>query len=305
MKVKQQNQHMDIKRFPLYFCIISFCISLLVYGCQDSTSVNGDKNDSEVVLRDYLLSEGETWEPEKTYIIHGTLEILPNGVLEILPGTVVKFGRDAHIEVRGKLKIGTPLVRVELSEPVSLTSNSTNPQSGDWNGILFDHTHDSESFLRNTVIEYATVALDIKTTSPTLIDCTFRYNETAIALDGSNTKIQNNAIHDNDIGIYTIGRQTRPRIERNNITKNETGIFCENVQSIIQDNNLENNDYALKLNVKFDLGIPNNWWGTVVHEEIDKTILDVHDINIITKPLGTVDYEPIAEVRFEDAGPRE
>lgn len=295
---------MDIKRFPLYFCIISFSISLLVYGCQDPI-INGGKNDSEVVLRDYLLSEGETWEPEKTYIIHGTLEILPNSVLEILPGTVVKFGRDAHIEVRGKLKIGTPLVRVELNEPVYLTSNITNQQSGDWNGILFDHTHESESFLRNTVIEYATVALDIKTTSPTLIDCTFRYNETAIALDGSNAKIQNNAIHDNDIGIYTIGRQTRPRIEKNNITKNETGIFCENVQSIIQDNNLENNDYALKLNVKFDLGIPNNWWGTVLHEEIDKTILDVHDINIITKPLGTVDYEPIAEIRFEDAGPRE
>ena len=295
---------MDIKRFPLYFCIISFCISLLVYGCQDPI-INGGKNDSEVVLRDYLLSEDETWEPEKTYIIHGTLEILPNSVLEILPGTVVKFGRDAHIEVRGKLKIGTPLVRVELNEPVYLTSNSTNPQSGDWNGILFDHTHDSESFLRNTVIEYATVALDIKTTSPTLIDCTFRYNETSIALDGSNTKIQNNAIHDNDIGISTIGRQTRPRIEKNNITKNETGIFCENVQSIIQDNNFENNDYAIKLNVKFDLGIPNNWWGTVLHEEIDKTILDVHDINIITKPLGTVDYEPIAEARFQDAGPRE
>ena len=297
---------MDIKRFPLYFCIIIFSISFIVYGCQDSTSViDGTEKDTEVVLRDYLLSAGETWEPEKTYIIHGTLEISPNGVLEILPGTDVKFGRDARVKVRGKLKIGTPLVRVELSEPVYLTSNNINPQSGDWNGILFDHTHDSESFLRGTIIEYATVALDIKTTSPILIDCTFRYNETAIALDGSNAKIQHNVIHDNNIGIYTIGRQTRPRIERNNITKNETGILCENVQSIIQDNNLENNNYALRLNVKFDLGIPNNWWGAVINEEIDKTILDANDTNIITKPLGTVDYEPIAETRFKDAGPRE
>ena len=296
---------MKALHFQLYFFIFIFAFVFTVCGCQDSTSVNGGKNDSEVVLRDYLLSEDETWEPEKTYIVQGTFEVLPNVVLEILPGTIVKFGRDAHLNVRGILKIGTPLVFGAFSEPVHLTSNSINPRIGDWHGIQFDHTHDSESFLRGTVIEYATIALDIKTTSPTVADCTFRYNETAVALDGSTAKIQHNAIHDNDIGISTVGRQTRPRIERNNIIKNDTGIFCENVQSIVQNNNFENNNFALKLNVKFDFGIPNNWWGTSVNEVIDKTILDSNDANIITKPLGTVNYEPIAETRFDGAGPRE
>ncbi len=297
---------MKIKHFQLYYYILIIGFIFWICGCQDSSSViDGSKKDSEVVLRDYVLSEDETWESEKIYIVHGTLEIPSNIALEVLPGTVVKFGQDAHVNVRGTLKIGTPLSQDGLGELVHLTSNNSNPESGDWDGILFDHTHDSESFLRGTVIEYATVALDIKTSSPNVADCTFRYNETAIALDGSNAKIQYNAIQENNIGVYTIGRQTRPRIERNNITKNDTGIFCENVQSIIQNNNLENNNYALSLNVKFDLGISNNWWGTVVNEEIDRIILDSNDSNIITKPLGTVNYEPIAETRFADAGPRE
>ncbi len=296
---------MKIKHFQLYYCILILSYIFSVYGCQDSTSVNGGKNDSEVVLRDYMLSEDETWESGKSYIVHGTLEIPSNIVLEVLPGTVVKFAQDALIKVRGTLKIGTPLSQNGLEELVNLTSNNSNPESGDWKGILFDHTHGRDSFLRGTVIEYAEIALDVKTTSPKVIDSTFRYNGTAIALDGSNAIIQYNAIHDNDIGIYTIGRQTRPRIERNYITKNDTGIFCENVQSIIEKNNFENNNYALSLNVKFDLVISNNWWGTVVNEEIDRIILDSNDSDIITKPLGTVHFEPIAETRFTDAGLRE
>ena len=148
------------------------------------------------------------------------------------------------------------------------------------------------------------IALDIKTASPTVIDCTLRNNETAIALDGSNSKIQNNAIHENETGISTIGRQNRPRIEYNNIINNDTGILCENVQSIIEFNNFEENGYALKLNVKFSLGAPNNWWGTIVIEEINQTILDSADTDIITKPLGTVTYHPMVETRITDAGPQ-
>ncbi len=299
---------MLIKRFQLSYYILILGFIFAVGGCQDSTSINGSENDSEVVLRDYRLSGDETWDPEKTYIIHGTLEIPSDVLLEILPGTVVKFNRNAQIKVSGlraMLKIGTPLSQEKLDEPVYLTSNNSNPQSGDWNGVLFDLTRDSESFLRGVVVEYAKIALDIKTTSPNVLDCTLRNNETAIALDGSDSIIQHNAVLDNEIGISTIGRQNRPQIESNYISNNESGIICENVQSIIQYNNLENNDYSLKLGVKFNLDVRNNWWGTLANDGIDKIILDSADTDIITKQLGTVFYEPIAQTRFSDAGPRE
>ena len=288
------------------YCLLLFCLSLTIgTGCTTPDTINHlpSEEDAEIVLEDYRLTEDETWEPEKTYIVNRTLEIPQDITLNIPPGTTVKFQRDARITVRGILKIGTPLLAQEqVTQLVHLTSDNVVPTPGDWNGIFFDHTHDLESFIRGAVIEYATVALDIKTTSPTIAECTLRRNETAIALDGSDAHIHHNDILDNNIGIRTIGRQTLPRIERNSITKNETGIFCENVQSIIQDNNLNANVFALRLNVKFDFRIPNNWWGRVDPIEIMDTIIDGGDPGLIAKQIGTVLYEPFADAEIADAG---
>ena len=287
------------------YCLLIFCLGLAVgTGCttQETSNPVTPENSSEVVLENYRLTENETWEPEKTYIVNNTLEVPKDITLNIPPGTTVKFGRNALITVRGILKVGTPLLQEQVTQLVHLTSDNIGPASGDWNGIFFDHTHDLESFIRGAVIEYATIALDIKTTSPTIAACTLRFNETAIALDGSDTHIRHNDIIDNDIGISTIGRQTLPRIENNNIAKNETGILCENVQSTIQHNNLNANVFALRLNVKFDFRIPNNWWGSADPIEIADVIIDGADPGLIAKQIGTVIYEPFAETRIADVG---
>ena len=287
------------------YCLLIFCLSLAVgTGCttQEPTNPVTPKDNSEVVVENYQLTQDETWEPEKTYIVNGTLEVPQDITLNIPPGTTVKFGRNARITVRGVLKIGTPLTQEQVTQLVHLTSGNVGPAPGDWNGIFFDHTHDLESFIRGTVIEYATVALDVKTTSPTIAECALRLNETAIALDGSDAHVRHNDIVENSIGISTIGRQTRPRIEKNNIAKNETGIFCENVQSIIQQNNLNANIFALRLNVKFDLIVANNWWGNSDPVEIMKVIIDGADPGLITKQVGSVFYEPFADTRIVDAG---
>ena len=155
------------------------------------------------------------------------------------------------------------------------------------------------------MIEYADIALDIKTASPTVVDCILQNNETAIALNGSDSKIHYNTISNNSIGISSIERQNRPRIEYNHILNNDTGILCENVQSIIEYNNFKDNNYALRLNVKFNLNVPNNWWGTVASDTIQEMIIDSSDTDIVTKQLGTVGFMPIAEVTIADAGPRE
>ena len=257
---------------------------------------------SDIILENYQLSANETWEPEKTYIVRGTLVVPQELTLNVPPGTTVKFGRDARITVRGVLKLGTPLDQEKVTQLAHLTSDNIGPAPGDWSGILFDHTHGLESFVRGAVVEHATVALDIQTTSPTVTECMLRLNKTAIALDGSDARIQRNDILDNHIGISTIGRQTRPRIEKNNIAKNETGIFCENVQSIIQNNNLNANIFALRLNVKFDLWVTDNWWGNSDATEIANVIIDAADQALIAKQVGTVYYEPFADTRFVDAG---
>ena len=292
---------MKIQSLRYYLLIV--CINLTI-GCTTENTTNpvDITESSEVVLENYQLTEDETWTPEKTYIVRGTLEIPQNVTLNIQPGTTVKFGRNALLTMRGILKIGTPLAQEKVTQLVHLTSENIKPAPADWNGILFDHTHDLESFIRGTVIEYATTALDIKTTSPTVAECTLRLNETAIALDGSDAHIRHNDILDNNTGVRTIGRQTRPQIQKNNITKNEIGIFCENVQSVIQNNNLNANIFALRLNVKFNLIVSNNWWGHSDATEIANAIIDANDPELITKQVGTVYYEPFTNERIADAG---
>lgn len=295
---KMKIQH--LKHYLLILCIhLTICI-----GCTTENTTNPvDPTEStEVVLENHQLTENETWTPEKTYTVKGTLEIPQDVTLNIQPGTTVKFGRNALLTVRGILKIGTPLAAEQVTQLVHLTSENIKPAPADWNGILFDHTHDLESFIRGAVIEYATTALDIKTTSPTVAECTLRLNEIAIALDGSDAQIRHNDILDNNTGIRTIGRQTRPQIQKNNITKNETGIFCENVQSMIRNNNLNANIFALRLNVKFNLIVSNNWWGHSDTTEIENTIIDAADRELITKQVGTVYYEPFTAERIADAG---
>ncbi len=292
-------------KIRLIYYLFIFCHGLVIgVGCttQETSNPLSPEETSEVVLRDHRLPHNETWDPEKTYTVHGTLEIPQDITLNIPPGTTVKFGQDALLSVRGILKVGTPVDQDRVIRLVHLTSDNIRPTSGDWTGILFDHTHDLESFIRGAVLEYATIAIDIKTTSPTVSECTLRHNETAITLDGSDALIQHNDILDNHIGIRTIGRQTRPKIQKNNITKNETGIFCENVQSIIRDNNLNANIFALRLNVKFDLMVTNNWWGNSDTAKIAEVIVDAADPVLNIKQIGTVYYKPFANTRIADAG---
>ena len=291
--------------FLTKFCI-NIILCLILFGCGDADKLNGVPNKkNEVILNDHTLSTDETWTPEQSYTVNGELRIPPTIELEISPGTVVKFGVDAYVVVRGTLKIGTPLSQTVLDKLVYLSSNSDSPDSGDWRGFLFDHTHDVDSFFRGVVIEHAKIGLDIKTASPIIVDSILQQNETAIALDGSNSVIQHNRIINNEVGVITIGRQTRPRIVKNNILENDSGIICENVQSIIRNNNLERNEFSLRLQVKFDLHIPDNWWGTTADHIIDEIILDSQDSNLITKPVGTVTYQPISAFHYPDAGPRE
>ncbi len=285
--------------------LLFFAIFLIASGCDEPTPMNPSIEEvTGTVFNDVTLAADERWKPDKTYIVHGTLEIPPGVTLEILPGTIVKFGRDAFVKVRGILKAGSTL-DAAVDEPVIFTSENTGPQPSDWQGILFEHTHEHDSFLRGVSVTYATVGVDIKTTSPTVSDCTFHLNHTAVALDGSDAEIVHNEFFDNNIGIRTIGRQTRPRIERNTFRRNDIGIFCENVQSIIQYNNLSGNIHSLKLNVKFDVYAPNNWWGSLADEEIDAVILDAEDPGMFNKQVGKIYYQPIADVRIADAGTRE
>ena len=116
----------------LIYYILIFCLGLAVgIDCttQETPILGPPGDNAEVVLKDHRLTENETWDPEKTYIVQGTVEIPQNVTLNIPPGTTVKFGRDALLTVRGILKIGTPLDQDPVTRLVHLTSDNVGPVS--------------------------------------------------------------------------------------------------------------------------------------------------------------------------------
>ena len=88
---------------------------------------------------------------------------------------------------------------------------------------------------------------------------------------------------------------SQPVIEYNTISKNSTGIFIrEGVKHprISHNNIAENRDYNLKLGEgqKQSINCPDNWWGTIESELIERYIFDKLDADYI----GRVGYTPYA-----------
>lgn len=131
---------------------------------------------------------------------------------------------------------GTLRVEGDENEMVLFTFNKTSHHdiNGYWRGIVFNTG--SEGIVRNSIMEFVWVAIDIQSASPLIIGNVIRYSEViGIFLDGpSNPIISNNNITDNNHGIFA-NRDSMAIIENNNISNNSVGIMTGS--SIIISNN--------------------------------------------------------------------
>jgi len=85
------------------------------------------------------------------YIIDGTLSI-KGATLTIEPGTVVKFKDGAQIEVGYNTQNSTLIANGTAAEPITFTSFSSTPASGDWDYIYF-----GEGATSNCSLSYCTI----------------------------------------------------------------------------------------------------------------------------------------------------
>lgn len=144
-------------------CVFGFTITL--YG---QTNVSG------------LISSNTTWNLSGSpYIITGNTLLDSGYVLTVDAGVIVKFNPAKILQVRGTLRaIGSATSKIRL------TSNNSNSQPGDWEGIVFDQQSSDYDFnsgagsvLRNCILEYANHALTLTSCTPLVDSCLFRYNK--------------------------------------------------------------------------------------------------------------------------------
>ena len=158
-------------------------------------------------------------------LIEITQDILvPAGVtLTIKPGTLIRFTKNKQgqidprflftgheLLVRGNIRAGgTP------ERPIIFTSAQSDPQAGDWAGIILDHVSGEGSWFTYCQIQYA---------------------ETGIYCIRSSPRITCNDFENTDYGIIC-QREACPEIAGNLLLHGETGIACWDTSApLIMDN---------------------------------------------------------------------
>lgn len=107
----------------------------------------------------------ETW--TGTVILAGSTMIGGNATLAVGPGTVVRSDPDVYLRVKGNLTaIGTDAL------PITLTSNASAPQAGDWKSLLFHAESGNRSVLEHVQILYAEDGVRLVEAAPQITNVT-------------------------------------------------------------------------------------------------------------------------------------
>ena len=182
----------------------------IIYGTNAFSGNNPDLvyfNPGSITF-DYTMREIEI-----AYFFPSLTTVNNDATLTIDAGVEIRFNRDA---VNPRLIIGTSrdtgatlVARGTESKKITFTSNSSVPQPGDWNAILFWPTASPDSIIENAIIEYgggvngSTGNISIFGASPTINNSTIRHSKgSAIdVLNNGSPQISCCDLTDNLIGI--------------------------------------------------------------------------------------------------------
>lgn len=196
--------------------------------------------------------------------VEKVVSVTKGATLTVRPGTVVRFAKDAGLDVQGVLKAeGTK------GSPVTFTSAGKKPARGDWHGINLGESGEGTS-LRSCVVEYAG-ALSIAACSPSIQDCELKNCGQGIMMArksaplikgnrikgmkdcgigcemGSSPAITGNTLEDcGPVGI-NVGKDSQPVIKGNTISRCGVGIGVSQPIPPVEDNTLKNNSIGILL----------------------------------------------------------
>jgi hypothetical protein len=120
---------------------LSFLVAAVLMASVVLTSCNKDDEPKpEPVVENNLsgsITNAKTLDATVAYLLDGPLIVEEGGVLNIPAGTVIKAkkGFSSYILV---LQGGKINVNGTAANPVKMTSNSTNPEAGDWGGLVIN-----------------------------------------------------------------------------------------------------------------------------------------------------------------------
>lgn len=119
------------------------------------------------------ITEDITWTLENSpYVISVDCFVDGGSTLTIEPGVIVKFDTGLSLTLSGSLRaMGTE------SNPITFTSNRSQPAAGDWSTIRFIAKKPESLSMRYCVVEYAVNGITVNTVASTIVEkCHFVCN---------------------------------------------------------------------------------------------------------------------------------
>ncbi len=219
-------------------------------------------------------------------VVDRTASVPIGATLTVLPGTEVRFGREAGLEVTGRLIArGTARRRI-------LFTAAEGAEPASWGEISLDHAEGS--VVQYCDFRYATWGLHVHYTPMTVSHCRFLDGDGGMRYRSGPYEIHDNLFAGNRIGMraYLATAAIRANVFRDN----EIGIFVREKGSglNISGNNLYNNErYNLRVGDfnSEDVDARHNYWGG------DDPLATIYD-GRMEDGIGIVRYEPFAAAPY-------
>ena len=264
-------------------CFVATGLALLA-GCASVAPPNG-------------APAGTIWTWSGNRRIAEFIEIPAGVTLLLAPGTTLRFAfvdrdgdgvGDAGLHVLGRIEAaGTP------TAPIVFTSAETDPQPGDWQGLVFDNS--KNNFFSESRFEYAQHALHAHFSSARLERCRLERNIEGTRLGNSSFAIERSLVRGNvSKGLNFFGCSNI--IRHNLITGNADGVFLfeTDTNSVVEANNIVGNQrYDLRLGDFYRGGkeLGENWFGTTDVGTIRERVFDGSN----DPALGRLEFTPSHE----------
>jgi hypothetical protein len=187
-----------------------------------STFTVADKTLFPTVRATYVegsITQDTVWTlVDSPFVVSKNVTVYPNVTLTIEPEVEVRFGGNFSMIVEGRL-----VARGTEDRVITFTSNSYEPEAGDWGAIEFNGAQ--SSLLTHCIIEYGTNGTMIEDGALNIQESLVRLNsENGIMITNGDVEVKNNQIVNNIMsGIYIAGGD-RVNVQNNNITLNGDGV---------------------------------------------------------------------------------
>jgi uncharacterized repeat protein (TIGR01451 family) len=285
------------------------------------------------------INENTTWtQAESPYIIVGDVTVSQEVTLTVEPGVEVRFNGNYELVTRGILSaVGSTAAPITFTRhgDSGTWQGIRDAQDPSQPPQVLDHVvveyavtglklnGADNSSIRNSLFRFNSTGMDVRSEGSVISGNLIISNTLGMRIDSAGQVIANSILYNTSDGVEFVSGSFNSNLvcgnggygvsmranhldmgRYNTITANGgDGVILDGtfqLSNTFQYNNLyANGGYDMRRDLRIEIGLDSNWWGTTDQAIIDQLVYDFFD----DPDLGLVDYTPVATQSIASAPP--